>query len=214
MTNVKQRNLLEIIGYIILAICTFIPAMYNKGIWEWDESLSYGVYHGVSKLSYRISMSFFNAVFSGNTVHIILGLLVYAGLIAGIVLAILQYSSKNEKQNNKVMIVISGITLAIYLVCSISLFMFDIETTYWRYDYEASVLFWVVAILMVMLVAFSVFSYVKINNDGLIVNENNNVQNSVNISDADELKKYKELLDEGIISQEEYEQKKKQILGL
>lgn len=211
MSNVKQRNMLEIMGYIILVVCTFIPAMYNKGIWEWQESF---VYHGASKLSYRISMSFFNAVFSGNTVHIILGLLVYAGLITGIVLAILQYNSKNEKQNNKVMIVISGISLAIYLICSISLFMFDIETTYFRYAYEASVLFWVVSILMVMLVAYSVFSFIKFNEEGLLHNADAQGQNAVILSDADELKKYKELLDEGIISQEEYEQKKKQLLGL
>jgi len=33
-------------------------------------------------------------------------------------------------------------------------------------------------------------------------------------SNADELKKYKELLDSGIISQEEFDEKKKQLLGL
>ena len=33
-------------------------------------------------------------------------------------------------------------------------------------------------------------------------------------SDADEIKKYKELLDQGAITEEEYEAKKKQILGL
>ncbi len=33
-------------------------------------------------------------------------------------------------------------------------------------------------------------------------------------SDADELKKFKELLDMGVISQEEFDAKKKQILGL
>lgn len=33
-------------------------------------------------------------------------------------------------------------------------------------------------------------------------------------SDADEIRKYKALLDEGIISQEEFEAKKKQLLGL
>ena len=33
-------------------------------------------------------------------------------------------------------------------------------------------------------------------------------------SSADELKKYKDLLDNGIISQEEFEAKKKQLLGL
>lgn len=34
------------------------------------------------------------------------------------------------------------------------------------------------------------------------------------LSEADELKKFKQLMDEGIISQEEYEIKKKQIIGI
>lgn len=38
--------------------------------------------------------------------------------------------------------------------------------------------------------------------------------NSVNVSVADELKKFKELLDGGVISQEEFEAKKKQLLGV
>ena len=33
-------------------------------------------------------------------------------------------------------------------------------------------------------------------------------------SSADQIKKYKELLDDGIISQEEFDAKKKQLLGL
>jgi predicted Zn-dependent peptidase len=33
-------------------------------------------------------------------------------------------------------------------------------------------------------------------------------------SPADEIRKYKELLDDGVITQEEFEQKKKQLLGL
>ena len=35
-----------------------------------------------------------------------------------------------------------------------------------------------------------------------------------NISQADELKKFKELLDNGVITQEEFDAKKKQLLGL
>ena len=45
----------------------------------------------------------------------------------------------------------------------------------------------------------------------LIINENSS---NNNISQADELKKYKELLDAGAITQEEYETKKKQLLNL
>ena len=48
-------------------------------------------------------------------------------------------------------------------------------------------------------------------------NKHSNTPNSVTFpprSDVDELKKYKELLDNGIISQEEFDAKKKQLLGL
>lgn len=42
----------------------------------------------------------------------------------------------------------------------------------------------------------------------------NSTQNNEKSSNADELKKYKDLLDSGIITQEEFEQKKKQLLEL
>jgi len=44
--------------------------------------------------------------------------------------------------------------------------------------------------------------------------ENTIVQNVVQNSDAGELKKFKELLDAGVITQEEFDAKKKQLLGL
>ena len=40
------------------------------------------------------------------------------------------------------------------------------------------------------------------------------VDNVTNTSNADELKKYKDLLDSGVITQEEFDAKKKQLLGL
>lgn len=48
----------------------------------------------------------------------------------------------------------------------------------------------------------------------LLLNRQNGTINNVNGSDADELKKYKDLLDSGVISQEEFVAKKKQILDL
>ena len=47
----------------------------------------------------------------------------------------------------------------------------------------------------------------------LKANESNNAGVSA-VSDADELKKFAELRDQGVISQDEFEAKKKQILGL
>lgn len=46
------------------------------------------------------------------------------------------------------------------------------------------------------------------------VKEEKNKQATIEISSVDEIRKYKELLDDGIISNEEFEAKKKQLLGL
>lgn len=51
-------------------------------------------------------------------------------------------------------------------------------------------------------------------NDLLINRQEKNGLVKTNSSNADELKKYKELLDTGVITQEEFEKKKKQLLGL
>ena len=52
----------------------------------------------------------------------------------------------------------------------------------------------------------------------LVLNKTDNnvttIRQEMPQSNADELKKYKELLDQGIISQEEFDAKKKQLLGL
>lgn len=47
-----------------------------------------------------------------------------------------------------------------------------------------------------------------------LLNAQRQGKSQVSVCAADEIKKYKELLDEGIISTEEFEQKKKQLLGL
>lgn len=45
-------------------------------------------------------------------------------------------------------------------------------------------------------------------------NTQTTIKQKISLSNADELKKFKELLDSGVISQEEFETKKKQLLGL
>ncbi len=47
-----------------------------------------------------------------------------------------------------------------------------------------------------------------------LLDQNNSDSSTTNYSNADELKKFKELLDSGVISQEEFDAKKKQLLGL
>lgn len=47
-----------------------------------------------------------------------------------------------------------------------------------------------------------------------VVSNIDDMHNEHTLSEADEIRKYKELFDDGIISQEEYENKKRQLLGL
>lgn len=50
--------------------------------------------------------------------------------------------------------------------------------------------------------------------DALIQAMGVKVENGTTASNVDEIRKYKELLDDGIIIQDEFEAKKKQLLGL
>ena len=56
----------------------------------------------------------------------------------------------------------------------------------------------------------------KIIEEKMALSKNNNVANNTanNISSADEIRKYKELLDDDVISQDEFNAKKKELLGL
>lgn len=47
-----------------------------------------------------------------------------------------------------------------------------------------------------------------------LINRDPKVENKSQIDSTEEIRRYKKLLDDGIISQEEFEQKKKQLLKL
>ena len=68
----------------------------------------------------------------------------------------------------------------------------------------------------ILLLASTVLGYIKAKKYGII--EDTPASPKIEViketSNADELKKYKKLLDDGIISQEEFDAKKKQILGI
>lgn len=60
----------------------------------------------------------------------------------------------------------------------------------------------------------SVLQIISKDNNAKSVPQNNPVDVGIVYSDADEIRKYKALLDDGIITQEEFDAKKKQLLGL
>ena len=60
--------------------------------------------------------------------------------------------------------------------------------------------------------AQAIYNYIEERRHDLSARRNGQVVQQ--LSSADEIKKYKELLDSGIITQEEFDAKKKQLLGL
>ena len=91
------------------------------------------------------------------------------------------------------------------------------DCTPYKLDIEAFSIGTTFLILLFILVVIIFVSFIKRSNSVVPKKEIqpqqviNNVQET---SNADELKKYKDLLDSGVITQEEFDQKKKQLLGL
>ena len=86
-----------------------------------------------------------------------------------------------------------------------------------EYRISLNFAFYIMLALWIILIVISLWGYIKAQKHG-IIEETPKVYNAKivqgSLSNADELKKYKDLLDSGIITQEEFDVKKKQLLGL
>lgn len=202
----KQRNLISLVSYIFFLGLSLLPNMYKVEVWENLES-----FFGGHVLRNKYSSSFFGTVFSAAAGHQVLGIAVYVACIAAIIMTIIQLTDKGEKQNSKMGVLFSALYAVAYLICSQALFYFSKKTTYGKNSYCPLALYWVQLAAAIMLVAFSVFSYKKIQMSGLEVQGSTEQANV--LSAADQLRKYKELLDSGIITDDEYQTKKKQLLN-
>ena len=107
---------------------------------------------------------------------------------------------------------ISAISVvALLLVASFVSASFNVATISWifRYFWQGYILF-IIAAIVCYIIGNSMNPIKKVKKEKTAP-----VQVSIQqTSSADELKKYKELLDQGIITQEEFDAKKKQLLGL
>ena len=79
-------------------------------------------------------------------------------------------------------------------------------------EYEISTLFYITLILLIGLIAISVIGYFFTRKNG--VKESIPVNVNIPVSTTQELENYNKLLQQGIITQEEFDAKKKQLLDL
>ena len=138
------------------------------------------------------------------------------GLIIGNVIFLVIYCFKHFSfQDKKGWIALSLLPAATYLLFSIYAIVCDNQ---WYYGNHFAVRFGPVFYLEItlLLLALGVSCYRQFSNIPYVIfveaSEINYFEPVVH--SADELIKYKELLDDGIISQEEFDAKKKQLLGL
>lgn len=82
-------------------------------------------------------------------------------------------------------------------------------------EYEAGTFYYLIIVMFVTIIVLSFASnYITKNDKEEPQKVQTVIAQEVPQSNADELKKYKDLLDSGIITEEEFEAKKKQLLGL
>jgi len=195
-----KLNIIELVFQALSLLCLFLPWMYTWEHWE-------PYYKGGSTLAYSCPMAFIVIM---NSVSIILGLLILATMIANgyfIISPLFKGYGKKFSIVHKLLPIATIVLLTAFtIIASIEDYYGYCAVPNWLFYFEA---FFVIAVMILAFLkcshnAKSQYSYGKVKQ----------VKSVEQTRDIDELKNLKELLDMGIITQEEFNTKKKQILGL
>lgn len=205
--KIKSKNIIQVIIQALSILMLFLPCVYTEEIWV-DISGHGGHY----QLKNETAVSFFRKLTMLNEGRF-LGVLVVCLMVILMIMLIVQIAKRNHIQVVPIMALVSTVLFFFYsLTCTEE--PWDSGWGPSAYD-EYSVAFGFVLILalQITMVLIGFISNSRIKQNGIIEDEKSRyIQN--NISNADELGKYKELLDKGVITQEEFDAKKRQLLGL
>jgi uncharacterized membrane protein len=202
---VKRINFFITILSIIEAICYFTPFCLIEEYWKYEKSM---VYHGRCVLTSESLVSIWG-------IESILGkifafILLFMTLATAIVYLLNALGSENEICKKRWLIMkIQAITTAVFLVyaCLIA----RVEEISYELTYSFGwMLFIVLALNIVSVVLGILLEYGK-TNTFLLKSKSTQRKHTESL---DELLQYKELLNMGIISQEEFDTKKKELLRL
>lgn len=197
-----KRNL-SIVALILQLLSVFM--LYMNGTFIWS---CYNKFSNISKTSYSFYWLIDTQLSKGFFILLLLGLIVLAIIVSVIVIF-----KEIEFLNQRWMVVLPIIILLFYVGLCIwgngysSTFKYQDEIRHASADY--GILFYVE---LVVLIGNVIIEFAKQFLNIPYCGENYNGVN--NMTNADELQKYKALLDNGAITQEEYETKKKQLLDL
>lgn len=208
MKNMK-KGLVGAILEAVAIVLLFLPATYLQKLWVYDQSAF--TYHGRATLTNIESLSFSNIVFQKAGIFVLLGLIVFALMVAGLSLFALEFFHKEENLYPKAQKLVLALELISYVLFSVVAVSYVDDSTYLRVDMAGGYMMYIEIVLLAGLCSIPFFktSYGKTKALG-----NGRTGSTHPYDETEAIKQYKELLDSGIITQEEFDAKKKQLLGL
>lgn len=209
----KRFNIAEIIIYIIVLVLCWVDGTYNNIARSMQGSFSSST-----------SLSFVDCSIDCLTMDDIIfpvGWIFIALVLITLVMFFME-TLQIKKVKKEILLALPIISLIAFL--AISAYVDSLSGgSFWyngdlrRSHLEMGILFYIEVILLLICFAFSVLSnfpnskvLMRFRAKGLTV-KRDSAENGVRLETADELKELKDLLDSGVITQEEFETKKKQL---
>ena len=202
--RLKAKNLLLLIMQAIASLLMFCPGVFTEELWVVTSI------YGSSTLRGEELVSFMDKL-SGCDSGRILGVLV---LGCALVLLLIFTVQLTARKHTAVSALISLAQLALFLIYSLAFVEDPWTGGLVRYEYSVSFLFFVILAAMITVSITAIVSNHKIKQNGILPDEIVAPTVTASGTTASELKEYKELLDSGAITQEEFDAKKKQLLNL
>lgn len=182
----KLVNLIELIVQALLLISTFVIQSIEIVSHSYNST-------SVSKMS----IIAFGAINNMNFLVFIPIILMFVNAVLCLVSIFGNSTDKDGKMH--IAIPIANLIYGLWLINAISA---DVNSAYKA--------FWIICLIIISVLAI-------LKRTSFVIPKEDNTSQQVIIqetSTADELKKYKDLLDSGVITQEEFDEKKKQLLSL
>lgn len=197
----RKLNLAELICQAIATVLLFIPGAFY---WQhWEEKLINPAFPGQKELAFSMSVSFIHA--AQNTFEV-LPFIITALMLINIVLLIIYTFRDVPSKFDKFYLILPILSVFMAVLTAILAGRRD------DYGYCAPIN-WLFYIELLFLLATVVLAFMRCSKRIKEAPSKVKIVENKALSDADELDKYKQLLDKGVITQEEFERKKHQLLG-
>lgn len=189
---------------ILEIICLFVPHCFKEELWVYEASL---VYHGRSSHGLDVSINIFG-VYHGITK--VLAIVIIAVMFLSFIAYLLDLLKKRNKLTD-IEYWIPVASFSLLLIFTVIAHLVKDGNSDLYYEYSVDWLYYIIMILHIIVIVFSMILKYKNFEEKIEIPVHTFTYSEPKYSEIEELRL---LLDKGILTPEEYAQKKKQILGL